>query len=324
MNKNFDNYKNTYSQIRPTDDSIERVMNMTQQKEHKFRLNFKRVAAAALACALLIGGSLGTNYAVQKNRTTDEFGVLVAYASTGDYVKIGSQNKQELFYGLYLAPKDDQKASDSAKKRWRADYDKVRAEFEKLGSDGHSAMLSGGTGGTPCFNKAGETVATLYTVQAGSFALSLDDYTDVKSFKVENVSKYGYIEFDYLGHREKMLEMSEEDYFEEGYEVTDQDSLDFYGWGHEFKITGDELRRSQEDGTYAGGTKHEVNKGYFMQWQPSMELLDDAIVNNPHFDLSEIKDTITFTVEFNDGTVKTASLNLYFDSDGYMHFENGK
>lgn len=150
--------------------------------------------------------------------------------------------------------------------------------------------------------------------------LSLDDYSEVKSFKVENTSKYGYIEFDYLGHREKMFEMAQDDYFEEGHVDTDQDTRDFYGWGHEFQITGDELRRSQEDGSYAGGTKHEVNKGYSIQWIPSMELLNDTIGNNPDFDLSEIKDTITFTVEFNNGTVKTASLNLYFDSDGYMHF----
>lgn len=55
-----------------------------------------------------------------------------------------------------------------------------------------------------------------------------------------------------------------------------------------------------------------------------MGITDDvyqAIGNDLNFDLSQIKDTITFTVNFDDGTVKTASINLFFDSDGYMHFE---
>lgn len=321
MNKNFENYKKTYSQFRPSDESIERVMNMTQKKERKAKTTFKRLAVAALAFAVLVGGGLETNYAVQKNNANKELGVLVAYASTGDYMKIGSENEQDLFYGLYLAPKNDSKKAENAKKRWNDDYNKLYAELEKLGNEGFLASLSGNSSGD-CYNDDGEETATLYTVKAGSFALSLDDYAEVKSFKVENTSKYGYIEFDYLGQREKMFEMAQDDYFEEGHVDTDQDSLDFRGWGHEFLITGDELRRSQEDGAYAGGTKkHEVNKGYCIQWQPSFELLNDTIGNNPNFDLSEIKDTITFTVEFNNGTVKTASLNLYFDSDGYMHFK---
>ncbi|MCM1284987.1 MAG: hypothetical protein NC213_04195 [Acetobacter sp.] len=321
MNKNFENYKKTYSQIRPSDESIEGVMNMAQKNKHKFSINFKRLAVAALALAILVGGGFGTNYALQKSNSNKELGVLIAYASTGDYIKIGSENEQELFYSLYIAPKDDIKKAESAKKRWRSDYDKLYDELERLGNKGFAASLSG-EGGHDCYNADNEETATLYTVRAGSFALNLDDYSKVKSFKVENTSKYGYIEFDYLGQREKMIEMSQDDYFDENHVDTDQDSLDFRGWGHEFQITGDELRRSQKDGLYAGGTKHEVNKGYHIQWQPSLELLYDTIGNNPDFDLSEIKDTITFTVEFNDGTVKTASLNLYFDSDGYMHFEN--
>lgn len=52
--------------------------------------------------------------------------------------------------------------------------------------------------------------------------------------------------------------------------------------------------------------------------------LEYAIGRNPYFDLSQIKDIIKFTVEFNDGTVKSASINLYFDSNGYMHFESAE
>lgn len=71
---------------------------------------------------------------------------------------------------------------------------------------------------------------------------------------------------------------------------------------------------------YSCGIKHIVNKGYFLNWEMSDEL-EYAIGKDPYFDLSQIKDTIKFTAEFNDGTVKSASINLYFDSNGYMHFE---
>ena len=90
---------------------------------------------------------------------------------------------------------------------------------------------------------------------------------------------------------------------------------------HEFTLTGDEIRFSQDTKSFeCGKGKYKQNKGYFLLWEPSEEL-GYAIGDNPHFDLSQIKDTITFTLEYNDGTVKTASLNLYFDRDGYMHFE---
>lgn len=324
MNKNYENYKSTYSQLRPSDESIERALNMTQKREHGFTVSFKRLAAGLLALVLLISGGFGVNYAFQKNNKANEFGVVVAYASTGDYVKVGSENKQKLFYGLYLAPADDKEEADRVEKRWRADYEAIREEFDKLGDEGYSASISGGAGGHPCYNSDGKEVAMLRSLQAGYFALSLDDYSDVKTFKVENNSKYGYLEFDYLGHLEKMFEMGTDGYYEEGYEPTDQDSLDFYGWGHSFEISGDELRRSQQSDTYAGGMKPEieVNKGYRLSWIPSLEFENEVIPADPHFDLSQIQDTITFTVTFNDGTVKTASLDIQFDSDGYMHFEN--
>ena len=32
MNKNYENYQNTYSALRPSDEAIERAMNMTNKK----------------------------------------------------------------------------------------------------------------------------------------------------------------------------------------------------------------------------------------------------------------------------------------------------
>lgn len=115
---------------------------------------------------------------------------------------------------------------------------------------------------------------------------------------------------------------------DENYVVSDEELEEVYAkypelipQDHEFILTGDELRYSYNSRYGEMGLgRHKVCKGYWLTWEISDELVS-AISENPDFDLSQIKDTITFTVEFNDGTVKTASLNLYFDSDGYMHFE---
>lgn len=60
MNKNIENYKNTYSALRPSDEAIERAINMTSEKQKiSFKLTYKRLAAAALALVLFIGGGFG-------------------------------------------------------------------------------------------------------------------------------------------------------------------------------------------------------------------------------------------------------------------------
>lgn len=318
MNKNHENYKATYSQFHPSDEVVERVMNITNEKKHGFNISFKRLAAATLAFAILIGGGFGTNYMLQKSDSGSELSVLVAYASTGDYLYVGSENAQELIYAMYLAPSDDKEAVSEAKTRFDNDYAEAQLRAKPLVEDGYSA--SWGRGFYPCYNDAGEETAGFFFFQAGSFALSLDDYSNVESFKVENSSQYGEITFSYFGQFEEEWAALPDYYFSEDF-VADEYVMSILpsNNGHEFKATGDELRRSQEEKFYVGGTKHEVNKGYFLEWYPTEELTK-AIGNNPSFDLSQITDTITFTVEFTDGEVKTASLNLYFDSDGYMHF----
>ena len=57
-----------------------------------------------MAFALIISGGFGINFAV--NKTDNDFGVIVAYAS-GDTFKVGSKNEQNLFYGIYVMPEDN-------------------------------------------------------------------------------------------------------------------------------------------------------------------------------------------------------------------------
>ena len=88
--------------------------------------------------------------------------------------------------------------------------------------------------------------------------------------------------------------------------------------GNNISVSGKDLETSQASKTFECGTKNPINKGYELFWGVTDNLYK-SIGNDLNFDLTQIKDTVTFTVEFNDEKTQTASLNLYFDSDGYMH-----
>lgn len=318
MNKNSENYKSTYSQLRPSAEAVERVMDMTSEKKIRFKPVVKRLAAAALAFAVLIGGSLGINHALQNDSPADELRVLVAYAATGEFLNIGSVNQQELFYSIHFAPCDDKEAITEARKKYGADVNKVMEQMEK--NDGYGTMHHRNE---ILYNDAGERTAEYFKVSAGQFALSLNDYSNIETFKVENSNTYGelYFEYDFFG--DLAITGTEEDkieYYHKTAMLLLEEDPPFCG--REFEISGDVLRQSQTNGFYSfslGKSGKEINLGYILYWEISDELLL-AIGNDPNFDLSQIKDTITFTVEFNDGSVKNASIDLYFDSDGYMHF----
>lgn len=310
---NKDKYKQSFSVLYPSENAVEKIYEMTiENQKQKSNLLMKRVCACLMAAVLVIGGSFGINYAVG-NSTENELGVIVAYAN-GDSFKIGSRNEQKLFYGIYVMPDDDKELSDKVNRRWNEDATAIDDSAGNLGNNGYSASVGKGSSGLINYDTEQET-GFIKTIRAGYFALSLDDYSNVKTFTVENASSYGWLDFDYLDGAERLYNeevdtssMSEEEYRQ------------FLLQDHKFIITGDALRRSQNSRYYEGGTKNIVNKGYFLNWTMSDEL-EYEIGKNPYFDLSQITDTITFTVEFNDGTIRTASLNLYFDSDGYMHFE---
>lgn len=324
--KNKENIKNTFSNIRPSDECTERIFAMTiDNKKASKDLTFKRLASVALALGILVSGGIGVNQVVSKNNQPidkdkpsaviqsdlNPLSVMVAYAD--DYkpvseITAGSMNDQQIFYSIHFADINDKASMDNAKKQFEEDYNNVTINADKLGDKGFSAAIGKSSGGIYS-SKDEKEVGKFYTVRGGAFALNLDDYTDIKSFTVENESKYGELH---------MACQTKYDNFDDAF----NDALDAiqHKIGNKITLTGQELRNSKNCGMFEGGTIHKVNKGYCLNWNTSYELYD-AIGNNLNFDLSQIKDTITFTVEFNDGTVKTASLNLYFDSDGYMHFE---
>ncbi|MBE6776100.1 MAG: hypothetical protein E7543_07920 [Ruminococcaceae bacterium] len=112
------------------------------------------------------------------------------------------------------------------------------------------------------------------------FVLDLKDKESIKSINVKNSSKWGYVE--YLSSMP--FEESEEMAIPHGTDIT---------------VSGDEYD-SDRDG---------------FLWRNSHNL-DNAINDNPDIPLSTFKDTITFTVEYTDGTKEIGVIDVTFDDEG--------
>ena len=85
--------------------------------------------------------------------------------------------------------------------------------------------------------------------------------------------------------------------------------------GHKITVSGKELQYAVDNGFF-------LPKGYIFSWHITKSLLDE-FANNENFELSNVKDTITFTVNYLDGTSETASVDLTFDNDGTLRLSDG-
>lgn len=327
MNKNNQNYKETFSAFEPSEKAVERVFEITTDKR-KFSKNvmFRRAAAAMLAFVLVIGGGFGLNLAVdRKTPTYETLGVMVAVAGERNLLEAGKANEQDVFYGIYVADLDDEQAMRDAAARWKADRTKqeqIGQELEnKFWKKAITRRYSSSSGA--CFSqKLQKATAAFYTMSAGSFLLNLFDYTNVKDITIENTSRYGTITVYYW----------DKDYDISGFNMDEY--YDFYGRDsvgystskdYTFSETKDKIVLTKEN-LLAGIDKEgelltadgPIKPGYSFEWNPS-GYLQDCIGDNVNFNLTQIKDTIVFTVNYDDGTSEQASVSIAFDSDGYMH-----
>lgn len=306
MNKN--EYKASMSGIHPSDNVVERIMDMTYKEKNRHSQIFKKVACAAFALAIFCAGGFCINSAIVKNK--DNFSIIVANAE--DVISIKEATKQGLIYNMYIAPADDKELDNKLHEKARADCEKIRSEGLKLIDSGELVTING-VGQYEIYDDTGDIAAIIYTASGGTLAVNTQDYEEVKSFTVENESEYGLLQFE----TEKAFLISEEistlsdkellNYRNGDYVFDEEDPYGFF-IGHKFTLTGDELRSTQ---------KFLSRYGYTLEWHFSQEL-EKAVAENPHFDITQIKDKITFTFEYNDGSVKKASADISFDKEGHM------
>ena len=306
---NKENFKSTFSNLSPSDECMEKIFDMTSSNKYFKNQIFRRIVSATLALAVLVGGGYGAtqffNYDDKQTKiisnvsqNSNPLSVMVAYA--GEYkslseIKAGNMNEQGLFYSIHFADINDTKALENAEKLYSSDKANLEKDMDALSKQGYSAVIQAGR--SVIDSVKGEATVRVNIVQGGIIALNIDDYSVVKKVTIKNESDYGELYFNYITKSQK-----------NGKQII----------GNNISVSGNELEISQASKVFECGTKNPINKGYELFWGVTDNLYK-SIGQNLNFDLTQIKDTVTFTVEFNDGKTQTASLNLYFDSDGYMH-----
>lgn len=292
---NRDNYKNTFSNIRPSNESVERIMDMTVDKKKSCsKQNFKKIASVALALVILVvGGGLGINHFADSRKPLS---VKVAYAD--EFMSIKSGTKQTIVNGVYFAPADDAKKNKEQLAKAEKDCKDIVSEIENFDND--DEWSGAGVGKYDVYDKEGELVAKLYTSSAGFFVADKSDYKNVKSFTVENKSEDGYLQFEWADTVDLLVNQTDD--------TVDPENPYSLIINHKFTLTGDELRRSK-------GAYNEY--GYSVVWLPTASIFEEYKYTKD-IEAKDITDTITFTFVYEDGTVESAYVNISFDDYGHM------
>ena len=305
---NKENFKGTFSNLTPSDECMEKIFDMTSSNKYSKNQIFRRIVSATLALAVLVGGGYGATQFFNDNdketkivsnvsQNSNPLSVMVAYAGE-EYkslseLKAGNMYEQGLFYSIHFADINDTKALENAEKLYSSDKAKLEKELDALSEQGYSGVIQAGR--SVINSVKGEATVRVNILQGGAIALNIDDYSVVKKVTIKNESDYGELYFNYVTKSQKY-----------GKQII----------GNNISVSGKELEISQAIKAF----EYPMNKGYELFWGVTDNLYK-SIGNDLNLDLTQIKDTITFTVEFNDGEIQTARLNLYFDSDGYMHIE---
>lgn len=121
-------------------------------------------------------------------------------------------------------------------------------------------------------------------VLANSIKLDLADKENIKSINVKNSSEWGYVEY----YDWKLIKSEQE-----------KGKTTWIPRGNDITVTAEQY--------------HQESGGF--HWKNSYKL-DNAINDNPDIPLSTFTDTITFTVEYEDGRKEIGVIDVTFDDDG--------
>lgn len=311
MNEN--KYKETFNNISPSEEAVERIYEITtDKKKYSYKIFAKRAIAASMAFIIAIGIGFGADWIPKStiepnteqnnpepsNKNENNLGVLVAYAGEKEFLQIQNKNDTQKFFGkLYVAFHSDEEKLQKIHDEYSKEQDRIDKIVEKYIQDGEpdnrpiscSSHIDYIYDADDLYQEIEK--GWIISLYEGELTLNIDDYSNVKDITFENSSKYGEL------------------------------ILEHYTWkpvqtleGHKITVLGKELQYAIDNGFC-------LPKGYIFGWNITNSLLEEFAADE-NFDLSNIKDTITFTVNYLDGTTEQASVDLSFDKDGYMHLSD--
>lgn len=319
---NKDNIKRTFSAIRPSDECMERINDMT--KQNKKRIRFAPAIALVACLAIVITGVVGYNVA---NSHLSAGGVE-------EHVLVEVPDKA--FTITAYAGEDDNKTATVL------DSDKVVLADYKLSwvveSDGGVSLHGSGESG---FSVAGENIKSVtYSCKNGEIGFAVDVN---KIHYLKSQGKFYDVILPYLDEYKNPNDKDRMDVFREHFVKGEYDkyftdtpkkNIDDY-WhieeiysDDESEITGigvvsNEVWESVSD---SGELKQYTFENYFNStdafgdalWSPDGEVFDN-LLNGSGMSFEDIPhDTVTISVAFNDGTTKSISYDLSFNKNGNL------
>lgn len=336
MNKNSENYKNTYSALRPSDEAIERIFEMTTDKKKTgLRLTYRRIAAVVLAFVLIIGGGFGIEILTKNDSNKNEM-----------LVSNGKKNDNYFVMSVYAAEGKPQVINNIDELELPSI--KLKKTYDEEGNFGVEASCES------LFSVSGKNISSVryqcknsvfqifdfslqqYLIQKGEYYDIIVPYTDeYKSAGGTDVdySKLEQIMFDHIknGDYDKYFKKVKKRDF------SDYNSVEFvYNYKHE--ITGVGLLSNEKYDLVTPGIISKTGdiyrvmdytfKNYLNEtehfaecyWKPNTAaLFDKKTYSYSGVSFDELEgDTITVTVTFNDNSVQSESYGLSFNKEGEL------
>lgn len=313
-------YKDIMSGIQPSEQSVERIMDMTKESKKKFKL---APALALVACvAIVVTGVFGgtaisakvnpVDITTEKPPSKNVF-TITAYAGEGDNRVSKELDDDNIVLMDY---------------RFTRKYDKDGA-IELHGS------------GESSFSVTGENIKSVtYSCKNGEIDYMFD-YN--KIIYLRSIGKYYDVILPYLDeykHSRDEWEVFKEHFnngeYNQYFTNTEKKSIDEYyqaelvydddeniiGVGVITKETWDKVHDFGELKEYTFENYMNVNTEFHsVYWEPNDDDID-KLVRDMSMGYDEIKhDTFTVTVEFNDGSTQSISYDLGFNKDGNLVIE---
>lgn len=307
-------FKEVYENIKPDEELLMRALDLTDKKAPKSKHIARRVISCILCLAVFVGAGIG----IRENFVENEVdiapaepiteimriktgSVLVAYAQTNDVVRLNDDLKlseMPLFGNITIIDLNAPQSEIDEKNAYFESIKKdIETEFERMGNEGKGIGLR--QGGAPLEN------VQIRRIFMGEFLLDLpDDYSEIEKLKIYNTSEYADV----------VLSINTDS--EDDFSVEHRHS-------HSVEATGEELEFSKSSGLFESGLgEYKMNPGYQITWNISYEF-SQAVEANPQFDISTLKDKITFEVVYKNGDVSKAAADISFDKNGNMAVQNG-
>ncbi len=289
---NKEDLKNSFDMIEP-DPYMETRLKVKSMPKKTHSGAFSKAVAVVLTLCLVLAVMLGFNPVspdatplTSENQTSKQYAakqinpfIMVAGAAEGaGSVKEHKTLKlNETFPFAYkLSVIDVRNMSEDEK---QAKLEQMSKEFEDTVINSSSAEFETAQG---CIRGGFENIIFTEVIY-NKFVLDLKDKENIKSINVKNSSDWGYVE--YVSSKP--------------FEEPEEGGMIVIPHGTDITVSGDEYVPDKE--------------GFL--WRNSHNL-DNAINDNPDIPLSTFKDTITFTVEYKDGSKEIGVIDVTFDDDG--------